>query len=196
MRSLLPSCGLPAAIPSRVKCSTAAPIALTRTATNSNGSRRDSSIRTRRGSPPGAVSCVQPYADSIFPPAAITRDSRKTGIASCTYCSACSPPIGAGSEDSTSSSANLAPSSRRSDSGPKPTTVTFAPSTMRVLSTSAPHPSLQNCTASRMSSTGTRSRWRKRVEPARTCSRVEATNLVFCSSCRMSYSSCAFSPNA
>eukprot|EP00967_Tisochrysis_lutea_P136129 scaffold242380_cov26-Tisochrysis_lutea.AAC.1 len=85
------------------------------------------------------------------------------------YCTTCaSPPMRAWSGLSTISRENLAPSSRRRDSGPKPMTVTFLPSTNRVLCTSAPQPSVQKRTALAMLVTGTVTRCRKRAEPSRT----------------------------
>ena len=72
--------------------------------------------------------------------------------------------------------------------------VTFLPSTIRVSSSSAPHPAVQNVTATAMSGTGTLRRVEKRCSPDSTRGRTRLTNLVLFSSLAMSNSSCALSP--
>ena len=166
-----------------------------RSATSSNGSRRVSSIRTRSGSPPGAVSEVHPYADSMLPPYAIACEIRKTGSASCRYCSASSAAATTAPRRSTSSSTNFAPSSRASDAVPKATRVTLAPPTSRVLSTCAPSPPIQKRTAGSISGTGTVSPAMKRWRPAASSPESSPAKFLLTPRRLMSDCSCARSPN-
>mmetsp|Transcript_5339 Transcript_5339/g.11750 ORF Transcript_5339/g.11750 Transcript_5339/m.11750 type:complete len:208 (+) Transcript_5339:519-1142(+) len=129
-------------------------------------------------------------------PYIIAFDRRNTGIESCTYCSCDSVvPIAAPDPALTSSSENLAPSAWRSDSGPNPTTVLLTPFSIRVLRTSAPRPLHQKLTAPSMSLTGTVSLCMNCAFPSCRSARSCCVKASFFWSCRISYSSCAFSPN-